>query len=79
MIKSREGGRWMYGGRRWRIRPGRRCYINRHFRFNFLHDKFKGKLSFEGWDTKYSEEEIVEVGDILALLSVYDLWKKYSG
>ena len=63
---------------RWRNHCGR-YYLDRHSRFNFLHDKFKGKLSFEGWDTVYSEEEIVEVGEILAHLSVYDLWEKYSG
>jgi len=51
MIKSREGGRWMRGGHRWRSR-GKKCYINRHIRFNFLHDKFKGILSFENWDNK---------------------------
>ena len=53
MIKSREGGRWMLGGHRWRRFRGRKkVYIHRHLRFNFLHDKFKGKLSFENWDRK---------------------------
>jgi hypothetical protein len=73
MIKDRHGGRYM----RWRNHCSR-YYLDRHSRFKFLHDNFKGKISFEGWDTKYSEEEIVEVGGILAHLSVYDLWKKYS-
>jgi len=53
MIKSREGGRWMIGGHRWRrYRNGKKVYINRHLRFNFLHDKFAGRLTFENWDEK---------------------------
>ena len=43
----------MLGGHRWRrFRGGKKAYINRHIRFDSLHDKFKGKLSFENWDTK---------------------------
>ena len=41
---------------RWRNHCGK-YYMNRGIRFNFLHDKFKKKLSFEGWDTKEKVEE----------------------
>lgn len=46
----------MYAGHRWRRRD-KKVYINRHLRFNFLHDKFKGKLSFENWDIKEKEKK----------------------
>lgn len=56
MIKSRKGGRWMRGGHRWRSGK-KKCYINRHIRFNFLHDTFKGILSFENLGKKENEQQ----------------------
>ena len=71
MIKDREGGRYM----RWRNHRSR-YYLDRHIRFNFLHDKFKGKLNFEGWDTKeknYSKNKRTDWNFILAFTAVVSI------
>ena len=54
MIKDRNGGRYM----RWWNHCGG-YYSNRHIRFNFLQDKFKGKLSFENWDKRNERKHTI--------------------